>query len=48
MQKLLAKKGITFATNLYYYLNLMKEMREAIQEQRFEAFKSKFYEKRKK
>ena len=34
--------------NLYYYLNLMKEMREAIQEQRFEAFKSKFYEKRKK
>ncbi len=34
--------------NLYYYLNLMKEMREAIQEERFEAFKAEFYEKRKK
>ena len=28
--------------NLYYYLNLMKEMREAIQEERFEAFKTEF------
>jgi len=34
--------------NLYYYLNLMKEMREAILEERFEAFKSEFYEKRRK
>lgn len=34
--------------NLYYYLNLMKEMREAILEDRFEAFKAEFYEKRKK
>jgi len=34
--------------NLYYYLNLMKEMREAIQEERFEDFKAEFYEKRKK
>ncbi len=34
--------------NLYYYLNLMKEMREAILENRFEAFKAEFYEKRKK
>ncbi len=34
--------------NLYYYLNLMKEMRQAIQEERFEAFKAEFYEKRKK
>jgi queuine tRNA-ribosyltransferase len=33
--------------NLYYYLNLMTEMREAIQEERFEAFKAEFYEKRK-
>ena len=34
--------------NLYYYLNLMKEMREAIQEERFEEFKTGFYEKRNK
>jgi queuine tRNA-ribosyltransferase len=34
--------------NLYYYLNLMKEMREAILEERFEAFKVAFYKKRKK
>ncbi|WP_309497450.1 tRNA guanosine(34) transglycosylase Tgt [Sulfurovum sp.] len=33
--------------NLYYYLNLMKEMREAIQEDSFDAFKAEFYEKRK-
>jgi len=32
--------------NLYYYLNLMKEMREAIQEERFEEFKVEFYKKR--
>jgi len=32
--------------NLYYYLNLMKEMREAIVEGRFEAFKVAFYKKR--
>jgi queuine tRNA-ribosyltransferase len=34
--------------NLYYYLNLMKEMREAILEGRFDAFKVAFYEKHKK
>jgi len=33
--------------NLYYYLNLMKEMREAIIDNRFEIFKTAFYEKRK-
>ena len=33
--------------NLYYYLQLMKEMREAILEERFESFKSDFYAKRK-
>jgi queuine tRNA-ribosyltransferase len=33
--------------NLYYYLNLMKEMREAILEERFDAFKEAFYAKRK-
>ena len=33
--------------NLYYYLNLMQQMREAIIEERFEAFKRDFYEKRK-
>jgi queuine tRNA-ribosyltransferase len=32
--------------NLYYYLDLMKQMREAIVEQRFEAFRKAFYEKR--
>jgi queuine tRNA-ribosyltransferase len=32
--------------NLYYYLDLMKQMREAITEGRFEAFKSEFYKKR--
>jgi len=32
--------------NLYYYLNLMKEMREAILECKFEDFKEKFYKKR--
>ncbi len=32
--------------NLYYYLDLMKQMREAILEERFEAFRKTFYEKR--
>ena len=32
--------------NLYYYLNLMKEMRHAIQEKRFEAYRKAFYKKR--
>jgi len=32
--------------NLYYYLDLMKQMREAISEGRFEAFKKEFYRKR--
>jgi queuine tRNA-ribosyltransferase len=34
--------------NLFYYLNLMKQMREAILEDRFDAFKVEFYDKRKK
>jgi len=34
--------------NLYYYLNLMKEMREAIVEERFEVFRKEFYKKREK
>ncbi|MCK5678045.1 MAG: tRNA-guanine transglycosylase, partial [Flavobacteriaceae bacterium] len=34
--------------NLFYYLNLMKQMREAIEEERFDAFKSEFYRKREK
>jgi len=33
--------------NLYYYQNLMKQMREAILENKFEEFKSEFYRKRK-
>ncbi|SFV90211.1 tRNA-guanine transglycosylase [hydrothermal vent metagenome] len=32
--------------NLYYYLDLMKQMREAILEERFEAFREEFYQKR--
>jgi len=32
--------------NLYYYLNLMKEMREAILENKFKEFKEEFYRKR--
>ncbi len=32
--------------NLYYYLDLMKQMREAILENRFEAFRKAFYAKR--
>jgi len=32
--------------NLYYYLNLMRQMREAILEERLEAFKEDFYRKR--
>ncbi len=32
--------------NLYYYLNLMKEMREAILAGRFKEFKAEFYKKR--
>ncbi|MDD5548877.1 MAG: tRNA guanosine(34) transglycosylase Tgt [Sulfurovaceae bacterium] len=32
--------------NLYYYLDLMKQMREAILENRFESFKTEFYAKR--
>jgi queuine tRNA-ribosyltransferase len=33
--------------NLYYYLDLMKQMREAILEDRFDEFKAEFYAKRK-
>jgi queuine tRNA-ribosyltransferase len=32
--------------NLYYYLNLMKEMRHAIQEKCFEEYRKEFYKKR--
>lgn len=32
--------------NLYYYLDLMRQMREAIMENRFEAFRKEFYRKR--
>ena len=32
--------------NLYYYLNLMREAREAILENRFVEFKREFYQKR--
>jgi len=32
--------------NLYYYLNLMKQMREAILKNRFKQFKEEFYRKR--
>lgn len=32
--------------NLYYYLNLMKQMREAILEEKFDEFKKEFYAKR--
>jgi queuine tRNA-ribosyltransferase len=32
--------------NLYYYLHLMKQMREAILQERFEAFRKAFYAKR--
>ncbi len=32
--------------NLYYYLDLMKQMREAILQERFEAFREAFYAKR--
>ncbi|MDD5406101.1 MAG: tRNA guanosine(34) transglycosylase Tgt [Sulfurovaceae bacterium] len=32
--------------NLYYYLDLMKQMREAILEERFDEFKAEFYAKR--
>jgi tRNA-guanine transglycosylase/UDP-N-acetylmuramate:L-alanyl-gamma-D-glutamyl-meso-diaminopimelate ligase len=32
--------------NLHYFLHLMKEMREAIEKDRFEAFKEEFYSKR--
>ncbi|MBN2722174.1 MAG: tRNA-guanine transglycosylase, partial [Campylobacterales bacterium] len=33
--------------NLYYYLDLMKQMREAILENRFDEFRAEFYAKRK-
>jgi len=32
--------------NLHYYLSLMKQMRQAIIEDRFQAFKEEFYAKR--
>jgi queuine tRNA-ribosyltransferase len=32
--------------NLYYYLNLMKEIRHSITDRKFEAFKKEFYTKR--
>ena len=33
--------------NLHYYLHLMQEVRESIEQYRFEAFKKDFYNKRK-
>jgi len=40
--------GARLATihNLYYYLTLMREMREAIAADRFDAFRSRFHEER--
>jgi queuine tRNA-ribosyltransferase len=32
--------------NLHYFLHLMKEMRKAIDKDRFETFKKEFYSKR--
>lgn len=51
MNHLFRAKELTFfrlATihNLHYYLNLMKEVRQAILEDRFTAFKEEFYKKR--
>jgi queuine tRNA-ribosyltransferase len=53
LNHLLRAKEITYfrlATihNLYYYLNLMREIREAILENRFNKFKEEFYRKRSK
>ena len=51
LNHLIRAKEITYfrlATihNLYYYLNLMREMREAIIENRFSSFTDEFYKKR--
>ena len=51
LNHLIRAKEITYfrlATihNLYYYLNLMREMREAIIENRFSSFRDEFYKKR--
>jgi queuine tRNA-ribosyltransferase len=32
--------------NLYYYINLMRDIRKAIEEDRFEEFKTEFYKNR--
>jgi queuine tRNA-ribosyltransferase len=53
MNHLFRAKEITYGRlasihNLHYYLTLMKEVRVAIREDRFEEFKAEFYEKRKK
>jgi queuine tRNA-ribosyltransferase len=34
--------------NLYYYLNLMAEIRQAIEDDRFMEFRKKFYSEREK
>jgi len=52
LNHLIRAKEITYfrlATihNLYYYLNLMKQMREAILESKFKEFKTQFYKLRK-
>lgn len=51
MRHLFRAKEITYLRlstihNLYYYLDLMKQMREAIKEGRFEEFRKEFYAKR--
>ena len=51
LNHLIRAKEITYfrlATihNLYYYLNLMKEAREAILQEKFEEFRKEFYSKR--
>ncbi len=44
-REILAFRLLTFH-NLYYYLNLMVKMRQAISEDRFDAFRQKFYDNR--
>ncbi len=52
LNHLFRAKELSFARlasihNLHYYLNLVKEARQAILEGRFEAFRKDFYHKRK-
>jgi len=46
MAKEILSSRLNTVHNLYYYLNFMKGVREAIAADRFDSFRKEFYDKR--